>query len=260
MYRLENYYNSLDDIRVKVHSSNYVTFTNKAAPLPPKSKSLETFKLSRDGTKFSGRQRSRLLDLGAALENHARSLNISRLRMVTATIPSPVLGEFYTDLCYSRRFSKFVENARKNYGLGEYFYVVEVQPDRLRDHGQRAIHFHMLCIWNCKIDYPALNEVWENLVREDHYPSKNALDFQVVGIYDNCPVGAYLAKYVSKDDFPVYCRRFGCTKLLSSLAKVKQFAYADFISKFGNDKGYSPSRLKLIKNDHFHFFSTFLTK
>jgi len=253
-----------DRTKVKVHASGYVVFYHDGPPPKGNPNGNNGFDLHLDGTFFGSRAKSRLLNLGAAIESYARSCDDSYVYLVTNTIPSPhgytpeqgpLVNRFWHDAAYSKAYGKWINNLKKNYGLDQYFYAAEVQPKRIVERRQRALHFHMLARFDSPfLEYKAINKAWEKQLK-GHKVHGNSVDFKKIEIFDNCPIGAYLAKYFSKDDYPVYCRRFNATRQINKLSKAVVLKYDKFMQLYGSDVDINET--KFFPNDDFTIFTTF---
>lgn len=93
----------------------------------------------------------------------------------------------------NQRFSRFMENIRKNYGCKGYVAVRELGGQRGR------IHFHVICAMPF-IPFSTLNNAWLAALRDICRPSPNALQTEKNRsvIYDAAGALRYICKYFSK--------------------------------------------------------------
>lgn len=87
-----------------------------------------------------------------------------------------------------RDLSTWLRRVKRVYGEFRYVWVAEVQPKRLLERGERAIHFHL--VTNTRLPLYWLNESWTQVVgRGPAYPNQQRVKRSA---------GAYLAKYLTK--------------------------------------------------------------
>jgi hypothetical protein len=93
----------------------------------------------------------------------------------------------------NKRFSKYVENLRKNYDCGGYIAVREYGEEKGR------IHFHLLLSISF-VDFRILNDAWCHSIKDICHYSKNALtsDPETRFIYNPVTALRYVCKYISK--------------------------------------------------------------
>lgn len=87
-----------------------------------------------------------------------------------------------------RDLSAWLRRVKRLYGDFQYVWVAEVQPKRLIERNERAIHFHL--VTNQRLPLQWLNESWSQVVgRGPAYPNQQRVKRSA---------GAYLAKYLTK--------------------------------------------------------------
>ena len=89
-----------------------------------------------------------------------------------------------------RDLSKWLKRLKRRHPSVRYAWVAEIQPERLVNRAERAIHFHM--VTNTKIDRKWLNDSWSEVAGFGQR------------LWPHCvavrkSAGAYLAKYVTKE-------------------------------------------------------------
>jgi len=155
-----------------------------------------------------------------------------KVSLITLTLPD-------TDTCVTNRdfqvklLNPFLVYCRKYYGLKNYVWKLELQKNG-------KIHAHLTV--DCFMYYGALRRTWNRLLRRQGYLSAfersfghsnpNSTDVHSVKTVKN--LGAYLAKYLSKDEGAnekINGRIWGCSYELSNANKASIHVSADECSQ-----------------------------
>lgn len=86
-----------------------------------------------------------------------------------------------------RHLSTWLKRVKRRYAGIRYVWVAEVQPKRLRERLERAIHFHLVV--DAPIARDFLDESWSDVIGCEAYPNIQRV---------RKSAGAYLAKYITK--------------------------------------------------------------
>lgn len=118
-----------------------------------------------------------------------------KLAFFTLTLPSE--QKHSDNEIKSELLSKFLTYARNRWRMHNYIWRAEIQPKRLQKRGERCLHFHVTT--DIFIHYKELNRVWNMYLKRLGYVGGGA-STEIHSVRSVNNLGAYLAKYFSKDE------------------------------------------------------------
>jgi hypothetical protein len=118
-------------------------------------------------------------------------------------------------------FFPLLKYLNRQFNVTNYVWKAEIQPKRLKERGERCIHFHFTS--DKFIHWKKLQNKWNALQREHGYITNqlepNSTDIRSV-IKEN-QIGSYIAKYFTKkpktEQEKVNCKTFGYSRNLANM-------------------------------------------